>query len=448
MKWIKRSFLYVRRNSKRMFQLFLILFILGNTMCIVSSISTSSKTLANLIKQKIGSIIIYKDSRYNNSITIENESDLNYLMEYENILNQMILHDSVKYGNYSYMMELNDQSESVYYGYGISHSPMVDILENKIEIVEGREFTQEEITKGENVVLVSEGTIHNGKEIQLNDEVSMSLVNTIIKCNEESGCELLKENIEYSLKVIGIFRKVERVFDYQNKGFDDISKRWYLPNLAIRKLFSEQLEMVIGKELLNDLTLGIDEPFIRLKDSQDLKQYLKEIRPLLANELNDQGDAYDTLYTSDDEYQIISKPIQFIENIGRILLVGSGIVFSVLLCILLISVIKERIYEIGILLALGESKYKVIIQLFTELMIIGTLSISCSFVTGNILSNITYNYLVTDEMLEEVEIEEIDIDKQEYIVLVYEFSFVIIILSLIYPSIVINKQNPKEILLK
>ena len=446
MKLFKRSVLYIQRNYKTIIKLFLIIFILGNMMCIVSSIQTSSSALSKVIKERIGATVVYSHKTINNpDESIDSVEKLENIQEYVNVINQMIQHDSVKYANYSYILDLHDQYENVHIGVGVNQSPMVDVLENKIEIIEGRELTQEEINHGNYVILVSENSTVNGKKVQLGDEIPMKNICTSLDCDTIGNCDLVdKYGNNYSLKVVGIFKKVEKAFDISN----DFDYRFYIPNNTLKKIFDEQKELTVLDGRFSTLHLGVSEVFIRLKNSDDLNSYLKYIKPLLMNDYDDNEELLDTIVTSDDEYEVISLPIQILPILGNILLIGSAVVFSILLSLLLISVIKERIYEIGILLALGEKKFKVIMQLFIELMMISMLSISCSFISGNVLSNITGNYLVTDEMLEEIEVEEVDIDKKEYMVFVYGSSCAIIILSLIYPSIIINRQNPKEILLK
>ena len=449
MKWFRRSFIYVKRNINKTIHLFLIIFVLGNMMCLVSSLRTSSSYLSSIIKSKIGATLVYKDIRYNSIDNhINNDEDLQNIYRYEQILNQMIHHESVKYGNYSYMMYLDDEWGNLHYGYGLSSYPMVDVLENKLEIVEGREITQEEIEKGEYVVLVSENSLYNGKEIKLHDEIKMNIQNNMLSCNEEFECESNTVIADrYTLKVVGIFKKTDKVFDNLNKEFDNISNRWYIPNKTLIHIFEIQNNLN-DKESGNPLKLAIDEPFIRLKNSEDLNLYIKDIQPLLLKEKDEEGNSYDTLYTSDDEFMILSKPIQILSNLGNALLFGSAVVFSIILSILFISIIKDRLYEIAIYLSIGEQKRNIILQIFLELMIISTMSVSFSFATGTLLGKQIIHELISQKTVFEYEMEPIESNQIEYFTIVYGCSCIIILLSLIYPFFVISKQNPKVILLK
>lgn len=446
MNLIKRSILYIIRNSKKLISLFMILLILGNVLCMVSSLNITSSYISDTIKSKIGAIVIYKDKRYNN-IQLSYEDDS--ILDYEKVLSALINHDSVKYGNYSYMTYLEDEYEYLRYGYGISSSPMVDVKENKIQIIEGREISQDEIENGDYVVLVSEGTMINNHKIQLNDEIPMSIQHYETECDINGNCNkqiTFKE--DYLLKVVGIFKKVDKVLETNNQEFDIISNRFYIPNKTLLEIFDRKRELIDKHGVFDILHLAIDEPFIRLKNSDDLEIFKSDAYPLLLNESDEQDARYDYLYTSDDEYLSIAKPIQILRNFGNVLLIGSIALFSILIAVLLVSIIKERIYEIGILLSMGERKYKIVLQLFLELLVITSISITLSLLSGNILGDFITNKLITIDMLNDLEVGKIVIDYFELYKTIYISTLITILLSLIYPSYLVIKQNPKEILLK
>lgn len=446
MNLIKRSILYIIRGYKKLLSIFMILLTLGNVLCMISSLNIASSYVADTIKSKIGAMVIYKDKRYND---IQLNYEDNSILDYEEVLSTLIYHKTVKYGNYSYMTYLEDEYEYLRYAYGISSSPMVDILENKIEIIEGREISQDEIQNGDYVVLVSEGTKINNYEIQLNDEIPMAILHQEMMCDLEGNCNeqiIFKE--DYSLKVIGVFNKVEKVFDTNNQEFDNINNRFYMPNKTLLKIFNRKKELIEKHGVFDVLHLAIDEPFIRLKNSDDLEIFKSYAHPLLLNEHDEQDERYDYLYTSDDEYLSIAEPIQILKNFGNILLIGSIALFSILIAVLLVSIVKERVYEIGILLSMGERKYKIILQLFLELLIITSISITLSLLSGNILGDFITNKLITVDILNDLEIENIVIDYFELYKTIYISTLITIILSLIYPSYLVIKQNPKEILLK
>jgi putative ABC transport system permease protein len=132
---------------------------------------------------------------------------------------------------------------------------------------------------------------------------------------------------------------------------------------------------------------------------------------------------------------------------------------------------KDRKYEIGVLLSLGETKSKIVTQLLAELIIIATIAMTISLGTSSIVSNQLGESLLENqiEMSEEqsednfgrgmgmiqsqtstsdVEvIDELNINAQatDYIIL-YALGYLIIIGSLIIPIMQILKYEPKTIL--
>ena len=65
----------------------------------------------------------------------------------------------------------------------------------------------------------------------------------------------------------------------------------------------------------------------------------------------------------------------------------SGKTKKIVLSLILILWLRERIYEIGILLSIGTSKLKIIFQFIFELIFISLPSIFVSFFLGNIISD-------------------------------------------------------------
>ena len=130
------------------------------------------------------------------------------------------------------------------------------------------------------------------------------------------------------------------------------------------------------------------------------------------------------------------------------IMIGGIIVLSLILILWL----RERIYEIGILLSIGISKTKIIGQFILELIFVSIPSIVVSLFLGNIILNqiiggfknsdnstIIINNLLKNDNL----ISNITIFLQSYGILIG-----IIVLSVIMTSAMILIKKPKEILSK
>jgi putative ABC transport system permease protein len=73
---------------------------------------------------------------------------------------------------------------------------------------------------------------------------------------------------------------------------------------------------------------------------------------------------------------------------------GAGVI---ILSLIVILSIRERKFEIGVLMSLGENKLKIIGQFFAELLIIMIVGVALSAVTGNFIGNSVGNQLLTQQ---------------------------------------------------
>ena len=154
----------------------------------------------------------------------------------------------------------------------------------------------------------------------------------------------------------------------------------------------------------------------------------------------------------DGAYEETLESVNGIKHIIKIMtysIMAGGII---VLSLILILWLRERIYEIGILLSIGISKARIITQFIFELIFISLPSIVLSLFLGNVILNqiiggfinsdnstININNLLKNDNL----ISNITIFLQSYGILI-----VIIVLSVIIASAMILVKKPKEILSK
>ena len=127
----------------------------------------------------------------------------------------------------------------------------------------------------------------------------------------------------------------------------------------------------------------------------------------------------------------------------------SGIV---VLSLILILWLRERIYEIGVLLSIGISKIKIVTQFILELIFISLPSIISSLFLGNLLlSQIVDGFISSDNS---AAIINSLFNKNDWILCLenliqsYFILISIIILSVFVASTMILVKKPKEILSK
>ena len=175
-------------------------------------------------------------------------------------------------------------------------------------------------------------------------------------------------------------------------------------------------------------------------------------------------DAQDSLYKQ------MMTPIENVGSFSKTIVVVVAIAGTVILSLLINLSLKDRRYEIGVLMSLGESRFRIIGQLLLELIIVATIAFSIATFTGNKVSQTMGNTLLQNEITANTDkdansqpdnpfndhlsqnddidaIDKIDVsvslkDLQK----LYLMGFIIVILATSGSAISILRFNPKTIL--
>lgn len=134
----------------------------------------------------------------------------------------------------------------------------------------------------------------------------------------------------------------------------------------------------------------IDSAVYNLEDPKDMDSFVKQ-----ANKLID-TDTF-SLETNDQMYQQMLQPLNNVSSFAKnivILVAAAGVI--ILTLIIMLS-IRERKYEIGVLLSLGESRMKVISQFFVEIFICMIFALGIAAASGNVLGNAVGNQLLSQQ---------------------------------------------------
>lgn len=134
----------------------------------------------------------------------------------------------------------------------------------------------------------------------------------------------------------------------------------------------------------------IDSAVYNLEDPKDMDSFVKQ-----ANKLID-TDTF-SLETNDQMYQQMLQPLNNVSSFAKnivILVAAAGVI--ILTLIIMLS-IRERKYEIGVLLSLGESRMKVISQFFVEIFICMIFALGIAAASGNVVGNAVGNQLLNQQ---------------------------------------------------
>lgn len=262
-------------------------------------------------------------------------------------------------------------------------------------IVEGRYFTDEEITNASKVIII-EKTIADLNDIAVGDTITIEKVN---KKGPMSINDSSDKSIEITYEVIGIY-KTGSPTDLTTSGFMtsfNLSENMmYAPYTTV---LSADLEGLSG-DALTEAQTKIDENgytvqnvTFTLTDPDYTDEFIEEVKAM---------DGIDTTYRSlsadDASYEQMVGPIENVANTSTVLVIVVVIAGSFIIGLLSMLSIKDRKYELGVLLSLGESRFKIVLQLISEMIIVATLSFTLAGVASNFTAQLTTNFLLNQEL--------------------------------------------------
>ena len=287
------------------------------------------------------------------------------------------------------MMEMSDhESFSLT---GMQSTQPIDIEEGIIELIEGRMFTQLELDSFSLMALISEdlariNDLHVGATFTLEDILwDMS--------GEMEEVTFTEDNIfaqrSYDFEVIGIFRPLAEI-DTGDEWMDahmrsELLNRIYIPNPVALASFLWQMEQ--------EMEMNPHEEFYEGKSPEDFLWYQNVYAlydssdiPAFRAAVEDIAPEFFTVMDAGGNFAGIESSMESLSGLAQIILwiaVGA----SVLILSLLITLfLRERRREIGVYLALGEGRMKVVAQMMVEILAIALIAITVALFAGNLLA--------------------------------------------------------------
>lgn len=134
----------------------------------------------------------------------------------------------------------------------------------------------------------------------------------------------------------------------------------------------------------------IDSAVYNLTDPQDMDGFVKK-----ANKLID-TDTF-SLETNDQMYQQMLQPLNNVSSFAKNIVILVAVAGVIILTSIIMLSIRERKYEIGVLLSLGESRIKVIGQFFVEIFVCMIFALGIASASGNLVGNAVGNQLLSQQ---------------------------------------------------
>lgn len=104
-----------------------------------------------------------------------------------------------------------------------------------------------------------------------------------------------------------------------------------------------------------------------------------------------------SLTTNDQQYQQMVQPLDNVKSFANKIVLLVAIAGTVILALIVMLTIRERKYEIGVLMSLGEKRSKIIAQFFAELIFVLALALVVAGVSGQFVGNAVGKQLIEQQ---------------------------------------------------
>lgn len=302
----------------------------------------------------------------------------------------------------------NDISDSIIF-FGLDNSTYFD--NKNIKIIDGRNFTQEDIDNGKNLIIINENTY-----IKDGDNIRKALVGDKINAYIVTGPkgvarpDKFKPIVEeaFTYEIIGIYETREiNITNIETDEFK-LNQRFYLPNKSIDDYFQSFYhanKKYFNKDLLyEDLNLNLTYvlPTFTLNNLDDCKTFLHKANNALQMVqskylVNEKAfDTYHYIATSTiDNIAPVTEPIENSSNNLNNAVIIIIFFLSFAYALIYFFFIKTRIKEFAIMRSLGANFKTIMKQLLLENIIYISVGLSLSYFLSYTFANIIIKDIFT-----------------------------------------------------
>lgn len=471
----KRAWLSVKRKKTKSIILFLFLFIISNLVLSAISIKNATTESMNLAKKSLGgevSLSMNMEKLRNNFMDNKEEPSIDDKKE-----NMEKMHDKMdesnitksdvdKLKNIKYVKDIKytfsvDGEESSFKLYSNSteedgenkNFPKRDNMNNSLQIEAINTFKLQddyvnktiELTEGEafdeddNDTVIISYELANSNNLSINDK---------IKVKDSSGNE-------HELTIIGIYQNTDsRRFNNYNKIYINTSTG----------------EKFLSEDDYNNGNYKVSSAIFYLDNPENSDKFISKAKKLIT----DLDDRYLKLDIDKESYEQMVSSLEGVSKFSNTILIVVVLASIVVISLMVINSLKDRNYEIGVLLSLGEKKKKIVGQFIIELILIATIAFVLSIGSSSLISQKLADTVLESQNKVENKmndsrqggrgndfspfnmnkgksnvkvIDEIDVNvNKEDIGLLFIVGYGIIFISMIVPSIKIINSDPKDIL--
>ena len=410
-----RAYLYIIRKKVRNSILFFIvtlisLFLLSGSI-LNTTVGTISKNLYNDVNFGFTIESIDKSNKEIEKDTLKKINEVagvnqkNYLYAKSvNVVDKKVVQENQ---NITITEEMKNKSNLVMMNGITSTKNNIDFKSEVLKLEKGRHIEENDRNK----ILVHEkfASINN---LNLGDKIKL----------EQNG-----KNVEF--EVVGIFSG-EKTNNFEGLSSDFIENTVYTDYNSSQKLLDYS-----SNNKVTSVEYGVNNP-------TELDDIIKNVESLGINNIS--------VSKSNKNYELVTSSVESITKLTNMIRIGSVIVGVVILSLVLMFWIRERLYEIGVLLSLGISKINLILQFVVETLMVTIFSflsaLGIEFILLKYLSsNITKVFSEDLPKIISDELTKISINGSNIIGVII-VMITIVIISVVVALLPILKTKPKKIL--
>ena len=423
MRVVKNSIAYVLRKRRRTFIIFVILTLVLSCLYSCLNITKSSNNMERSLYESSNSSVSLMKKDAQGYFEKDEFKNINKIKSIKEIISEYEGLARLINGN---VIESKQKIKRDYLSKDLKNLVAIESTSNTkknilfnsgvFSLKEGRHINKDDIDK---ILVHSEFAKKNN--LKLKDKVSLQLINmtknkTTVK--------------EHKFEIVGIFTgKKQEKYTGLSSDFSE--------NMMFTDYKSSQKALNTQKDIVNKLTIFASSP-------KEMKTTITKIKKIQVD-----WSKY-TISKNNNAYREALDALNGVKHIIKIMTYSIMIGGSVILSLILILWLRERIYEIGILLSIGISKLEIIAQFILELLLVSLPSILMSLIFGNlILRQIASGFISSDDTVsitskflnDGYNINNLIIFIESYIILI-----LIIVISVAITSGIILMKKPKKIL--
>ena len=364
---------------------------------------------------------------------------------------------------------------------------MIEFEDSGYKIKEGRFYNQGEIDEDSPICLISENlSATNG--LSVGDTITLGINYPSLQ-TQRIG--LTSDDLDYSFEIIGIYSHNSPLTP-DSSNYDWASPYMNPDNMIFMPTTSAYMAELNYNQKLFDYraaTIPDEEYYMNEENRPSEENMMKQINienaTLLLNDpldvekfvedYSDDLSQFVTLDANNEEFKKLAKPLDTLSMYANFIVWLVIINAVVIISLVTALTLKTREYEIGVLLSIGASKIKVIAQFFIELALVAVIGFSLAVISGSLISkkvgakvleyqiatsditeeeNSSFIYYdpwasdyATDISLDDL-VAEYEVTISPMIIAeIYIMGLGIVLISVIIPSFMIMRYNPKKILM-